>query len=88
MRPTIPRLIRILPRSSVVAEQAQAKIIEQAPRELLKPPSLYEVLLKRKNEAGASYPSNIRLEPPLTKDMFAEVKPWKVRPLKEMMKER
>lgn len=88
MRPSLPRLIRILPRATITAPEVQARIIEEVPRELTKRPTLYEILSKRKNDAGASYPSNIRLEPPLTKEMFAAVKPWKVRPLKNMVRER
>ncbi|EIM82466.1 uncharacterized protein STEHIDRAFT_124573, partial [Stereum hirsutum FP-91666 SS1] len=85
MRPSLPRLIRIVPRATITAPEA---IIEEVPRELTKRPTLYEILSKRRIDAGASYPSNIRLEPPLTKEMFAAVKPWKVRPLKNMVRER
>lgn len=88
MRPSIPRLIRIVPRSKIVAPEAQVRIVQEPPRELVQRTTLYEILLKRKKDAGDSYPPNIRLEPPLTKEMFAEVKPWKVKPLKDMVRER
>ena len=79
MHPSVPRLLRILPRSAVVTTEPgatklpKAKIFEELPKDVRKPPSLLEVLLKRKKEAGASYPPNIRIEPVMSRQTFAGV---------------
>ncbi len=59
MRPTLVRLVRILPRSQVdpALRPVPPPIRSDVPR-----PSLIEVLQKRKEDAGADYPSNIRIE--------------------------
>ncbi|KAI8998793.1 hypothetical protein BD414DRAFT_512363 [Trametes punicea] len=59
MRPTLARLVRVLPRSQVDPALRPAP----APaRSDIHQPSLIEILQKRKEEAGADFPSNIRIE--------------------------
>ncbi|THH10991.1 hypothetical protein EW146_g8194 [Bondarzewia mesenterica] len=75
MRPSLPRLLRIVPRSAVIgpeaASQPRAKIFEEIRKENRTTPTLLEVLQQRKAEAGANYPLNIRIEPPISKQTFA-----------------
>ncbi|TFK81694.1 hypothetical protein K466DRAFT_329133 [Polyporus arcularius HHB13444] len=59
MRPTLVRLVRILPRSQV---DPALRPVPQPIRSDVPRPSLIEVLQKRKEDAGADYPSNIRIE--------------------------
>lgn len=89
MRPTIPRLVRVIPRSQLVAENPSLKPIRPPPiRSDVKRPTLIEVLQKRKKDAGRSFPPNIRIEPELTKRVFKGI-PADVRDgLKAVVKER
>ncbi|KAI0794353.1 hypothetical protein C8Q74DRAFT_1315124 [Fomes fomentarius] len=59
MRPTLARLVRILPRSQVdpALRPVPPPVRSDAPRV-----SLIEILKKRKEEAGLDYPPNIRIE--------------------------
>ncbi|KAI0336365.1 hypothetical protein GY45DRAFT_393216 [Cubamyces sp. BRFM 1775] len=59
MRPTLARLVRVLPRSQVdpALRPVPAPIRSDTPKA-----SLIEILQKRQEEAGADYPSNIRIE--------------------------
>ncbi|EJF65708.1 hypothetical protein DICSQDRAFT_165417 [Dichomitus squalens LYAD-421 SS1] len=59
MRPTLVRLVRVVPRSKV---DPALRPIPEPVRSDVPRPSLIEVLLKRKEEAGADYPPNIRIE--------------------------
>ncbi|KAF9803782.1 hypothetical protein IEO21_09570 [Rhodonia placenta] len=89
MRPTLVRLVRILPRNQLAQEQIiRVKPLPEPVRSDVRPPSLIEVLLKRKEVAGSDYPSNIRIEPPLTKASYKGV-PTEIRAdLREVVRER
>ncbi|KAI0295518.1 hypothetical protein BC826DRAFT_1008219 [Russula brevipes] len=83
MRPSLPRLVRLLPRSAVVA----------LPQHGRPPPRIYEELPKdsrnlQKEAAGPNYPSNIRIEPVASKKTFAGVKRDLVAPMKAVLRER
>ncbi|EKM55639.1 uncharacterized protein PHACADRAFT_256404 [Phanerochaete carnosa HHB-10118-sp] len=90
MRATIPRLIRVVPRSKLATEYASASLVRPLPEPApsVKQPILIEVLLKRKAEMGAKYPSNIRIEPVLTKKAYEGVPADTREELKELLKER
>ncbi|KII88938.1 hypothetical protein PLICRDRAFT_590673 [Plicaturopsis crispa FD-325 SS-3] len=77
MHATIPRLVRIVPRS--VAKAANAHI---TPHPAIKnrsgselPPTVHEVLMRQRAEMGEAWPANVRIEPILTKKTFARVRP-------------
>ncbi|KAI0374725.1 hypothetical protein BV20DRAFT_1032808 [Pilatotrama ljubarskyi] len=59
MHPTLARLVRVLPRSQV---DPALRPVPAPARSDIHRPSLIEVLQKRQEEAGADYPSNIRIE--------------------------
>ncbi|KAI0736620.1 hypothetical protein C8Q72DRAFT_800744 [Fomitopsis betulina] len=66
MRPTLPRLVRIIPKSQLVEQGIPLKrAIPEPIRSDVKQPTLIEVFLNRKKEAGPAFPSNIRIEPEL-----------------------
>jgi hypothetical protein len=92
MRPSLPRLVRLLPRSAVVALPQHGhpppRIYEELPKDSRKPPSLLEILLQEKEAAGPNYPSNIRIEPVASKKTFAGVKRDLVAPMKAVLRER
>lgn len=74
MRPTLPRLVRIIPRSSLATEVPAYKApLPEPVRSDIRQPSLIDVLLKRKAEQGSSYPANIRIEPVLSKRALKDV---------------
>ncbi|KAI9064266.1 hypothetical protein FKP32DRAFT_615855 [Trametes sanguinea] len=60
MQPTLARLVRVLPRSQV--DPALRPVPAPARADEIRRPSLIEVLLKRKEEAGDNFPSNLRIE--------------------------
>ena len=88
MRPSLPRLVRVLPRSQLRPEELRTLPIAQPIRSDVKRPSLIELLQKRKAEAGSDYPSNIRIEPALTKKTFTGMKKEHIVDLKALLKER
>lgn len=90
MRATIPRLVRVVPRSKLATEYASVSVVRPLlePAPSVKQPTLIDVLLKRKAEMGADYPSNIRIEPVLTKETFEGVPADTRKELKELLKER
>jgi len=91
MRPSIPRLVRVLPRSAVAVREhghPLPRVYEELPKESRKQPTLLEILLKEKEAAGANYPPNIRIEPLMSKKTFAGVKREFVAPLKAISRER
>ncbi|KAH9854068.1 hypothetical protein C2E23DRAFT_819430 [Lenzites betulinus] len=59
MHPTLARLVRILPRTQV---DPALRPLPAPVRSDLPSLSLIEVLQKRREEAGADYPANIRIE--------------------------
>ncbi|GJE86965.1 hypothetical protein PsYK624_030480 [Phanerochaete sordida] len=90
MRATIPRLVRVVQRSKLAAEYPTATVVRSLPEQApsVKQPTLIDVLLKRKADMGAEYPSNIRIEPVLTKEAFEGVPADTRDELKELLKER
>ncbi|KAJ3481556.1 hypothetical protein NLI96_g7584 [Meripilus lineatus] len=92
MRPTIPRLLRIIPRSQLKTESPSTKPIRPLPppptRSDVKRPTLIQVLQQRQKEAGDNFPPNLRIEAELTKRSFKGV-PAEIREeLKEVVRER
>jgi hypothetical protein len=72
MRPSIPRLIRIIPKTSLPSQKV--KVVPELPSyEQAKKTPLIEILLKRKDEAGDNWPPNLRIEPPLSREKFKQV---------------
>ena len=91
MRPSLSRLVRVLPRSAVALPEhgrPPPKIYDEIPKTNRVSPSLLEVLLKEKELAGPEYPSNIRIETSVLKKTLAGVKPNLVAPLKAVLRER
>lgn len=91
MRATLPRLVRVVTRSQLAAENTSANIVQPVlPR--MRPhhvePSIIQSLLERKASMGGAYPSNIRIEPILTKATFEGVPAEARKELKELLKER
>lgn len=91
MRPSLTRLVRVLPRSAIALPKhgrAPPKIYDELPKSSRMSPSLLEILLKEKELAGSNYPPNIRIETPVSKKTFAGVKRDLVAPLKAILRER
>lgn len=88
MRPSLPRLVRVIPRGQLKSEQLRTVPIPQLVRSDVKRPTLIELLQKRRAEAGNDYPPNIRIEPALTKKSFSGVKKEHIIELKALLKER
>lgn len=91
MRPSLPRLVRLLPRSAIALPEhghPSPRIYEEPPKGSRTQPSLLEILLKEKEAAGPNYPPNIRIEPVVSKKTFAGVKREFVGPLKAILRER
>jgi hypothetical protein len=92
MRPSLRRLVRVLPRSAIAPVAPEhghtpLRIYEELPKESRKQPSLLEILLREKEAAGPNYPPNIRIEPVVSKKTFAGVKREFVAPLKAVLRE-
>jgi hypothetical protein len=91
MRPSLARLVRVLPRSAVALPEhgnPPPRIYEELPKESRKLPSLLEILLKEKEAAGPNYPPNIRIEPVVSRKTFAGVKRDIIAPMKAILRER
>ncbi len=93
MRPSLPRLVRILPRSAIAIPLPEhghtpPRIYEELPKESRKQPSFLESLLKEKEAADPNFPPNIRIEPVVSKKTFGAVKRDLVAPLKAILRER
>lgn len=87
MRPSIPRLMRIVPKSSLTSQKA--KIIPELPSYAdAKKTPLIEVLLKRKDQAGDNWPPNLRIERPLRRETFKRVHHDARVDLKELLTEK
>jgi hypothetical protein len=85
MRGSLPRLVgRVVFKSEVTGSKVYpAPLTSREPRV-----TTLDLLLQQKAEAGANYPANIRLEPPLVKTTLARV-PADIRvQLKEYLRER
>lgn len=73
MRVSLPRFVaRVIAKSEAVSQNATkvypAPFTSKEPRV-----TTFNLLLQQKAEAGADYPANIRLEPPLVKTTLARV---------------
>ena len=88
MRGSLPRLVaRVISKSEVTGQNASR--VFPAPLASKEPTvTTLDLLLQQKAEAGADYPTNIRLEPPLVKTTLARV-PADIRAeLKDYLRER
>ncbi|KAI0057095.1 hypothetical protein BV25DRAFT_1831469 [Artomyces pyxidatus] len=90
MRPSLPRLVRILPRTAVTptSGRPRPRIYDELPKEARQITPLIDVLQKRKQEAGAAYPPNIRIEPVISKRTFRGLKGEAIAPLRQVLRER
>lgn len=88
MRPSLVRLVRVIPRSQLRPEDLRTVPISQPVRSDEVRPTLIELLQKRKADAGSDYPPNIRIEPTLTKKTFSGMKKEHIVELKALLKER
>jgi len=90
MRVSLPRLVRILPRSAITPGHGRppVRIYEELPKDSRKQPTLLEILLKDKEAAGPNYPPNIRIEPVASKKTFAGVKRDLIAQMKSIVRER
>ena len=88
MRPSASRLVRVIPRSGITSEAALRRTLPEPKRSGMDPPSLIQVLLKRKEELGAAYPANIRIEPPMPRKTLQHVPPDIRHALMDLTKER
>lgn len=88
MRPSVARLVRIIPRTALKVEEAKV-LRPPAPQTLeLKKPTLIETLIKQQAEAGGIWPSNIRIEPVVKKEALKTVQSDVRLRLKKLLKER
>ena len=91
MRATLPRLLRVITRSQLTAENSSANILQSLPAPLGQDhvkTSLVQSLLERKAGLGDDYPSNIRIEPVLSKATFEGMSGETRQELRELLKER
>ncbi|KZT74194.1 hypothetical protein DAEQUDRAFT_293719 [Daedalea quercina L-15889] len=89
MRPSIPRLVRVISKSDLVQQGIPLKRTKPEPlRSDIKQPTLIEVLMKRKADAGENYPTNIRIEPELKMAHYRRVPKEIGMELKEMAREK
>lgn len=86
MRPTLSRLVRLVPRSAVKTEKPiLAAVSERLPTP--NPPTLIEIMLEKQQKAGSDWPANLRIEPTIPKEAFKDMQ-GKVRSkLREMLRE-
>ena len=85
MRPSAVRLARIIPRAQL---PSNLNVITPVRQEALKQNRLMEELLRRKQEAGAAYPPNIRLEPTVSKVAYKRIRKETREELKDLVRER
>ncbi|KIM44519.1 hypothetical protein M413DRAFT_67778 [Hebeloma cylindrosporum] len=88
MRPTQSRLIRVVPRKllNVSNQKIVARPTPQTADKLQ--PTLMDIMMKKKEKAGDSWPANLRLEPQLTSKDFKSVQPAFRSTMRRMTKER
>lgn len=85
MHPTLARLVRVVPRSTV--DPALRPVPVPVRSDVVRP-SLIEALQKTKEEAGADYPSNIRIEALQAKTVLRGLPRDARKSLAAMLKER
>ncbi|KAF5316041.1 hypothetical protein D9619_006359 [Psilocybe cf. subviscida] len=88
MRPTLSRLIRVVPRSTLVVPDTKIYNRPKPQSEERKQATLIDNIIAQREAAGENWPQNIRLEPQLKKDDFKAVMPKIRTELKKLMKER
>ncbi|KDR80564.1 hypothetical protein GALMADRAFT_60992 [Galerina marginata CBS 339.88] len=88
MRPTPSRLVRVVQRKLLNISDQKIYNRPRPQTDDLKQPTLIDMLLKRKEDAGDAWPSNLRIEPQLKKEVFKEVLPSVRSTLRRMTKER
>ena len=91
MRVSLPRLVRVLPRSTIAPRgqgRPPVRIYEELPKASRRQPTLLEILLKEKEAAGPNYPPNIRIEPVVSKETFTGVKRELIAQMKAIVRER
>lgn len=88
MRPSPIRLVRVLPRSEVLSAVSKLKPRPPPVRSDVPKTTLIQILQKRKEAAGADYPSNIRIEPTLSKEDFRGVPAETRKQLRDLIKEK
>ncbi|TFK42770.1 hypothetical protein BDQ12DRAFT_292334 [Crucibulum laeve] len=86
MRPSITRLVRIIPRSALKIDQARVfPAPAPQPLEMFKP-TVIDLLLRQKEES-LNWPANIRIEPVVKKKIFARVDASLRTRMKRLLKE-
>ena len=85
MRPTLSRLVQIIPREAL--NVPKRKIIPRPihSQEEFKQPTTFDLLLQQREKAGESWPSNIRLERAVRKKELKPVRPELRVTLKKML---
>ncbi|KAJ3503088.1 hypothetical protein NLJ89_g8590 [Agrocybe chaxingu] len=87
MRATATRLVRVIPRSVLKADQKVYNPPYPQTRDRTRP-TLMDALMMDRDRQPELWPLNLRLEPQLKKEVFKEVKPSFRSALKKMTKER
>ena len=89
MRPSVPRFIQIVSRDALRSSQGALRIIpEPIPQTKQKTVVLVDELMKLKESMGSSWPSNLRIEPVITKGTFSHVRDEYRTELKALLKEK
>ncbi|KAF9027127.1 hypothetical protein BDZ89DRAFT_819205 [Hymenopellis radicata] len=86
MRPSLARLVRMLPRSAVSSEQKVVTSLASRPPQT-KPLSLTDIMLEKQALAGNDWPTNLRIEPIIPKTAFKNMTPRVRSKLREMLRE-
>ncbi|KIY43666.1 hypothetical protein FISHEDRAFT_53234 [Fistulina hepatica ATCC 64428] len=88
MRPSFGRALQVISRSRLATANV-ASVPRLRPSAIAeRTPTVMEVLQQRKVANGASWPPNLRLEPPLTKAGLLRVNAQERSNLKKLLKER
>ncbi|OCH95580.1 hypothetical protein OBBRIDRAFT_538960 [Obba rivulosa] len=88
MRPSPLCLVRVLPRSEVTNALSKLKPLPEPKRSDVPKLNIFQMLQKRKEAMGESYPPNLRIELALSKHDFRGVPLETKRQLREMIKEK
>ncbi|KAJ8456333.1 hypothetical protein ONZ45_g6457 [Pleurotus djamor] len=88
MRASAIRQLQIVSRSSLKLKQSTINPAPKHQKEQLKQPTIIDVLLKRKEKAGEAWPTNLRVEPVITKEALKNVRAEARSDLKALLRER
>jgi len=90
MRPSLSRLVRIIPRSALGPTEGQRPHIipEPVPQNKENKVSIIQILMEQQETMGSKWPTNLRLEPVVTKETFARVKADYRKDMKRMLTEK